>query len=93
MRAWLIKEGVEGHAVKFEGLVSTPKIEKKVIKEEVMYFEEDVEIDPVGKFGCGPNQKSIGGDWARKGYYGFKLPENKSGYKLILIHSNDIEIG
>jgi len=92
MRAWLIKEGVIAQAVKFNGLAS-PTIENKIIKEEVMYFEEDVAIDPIGKFGCGPQYNTIGGQWARKGFYGFKLPENKSGYDILLVHTNDIVIG
>jgi hypothetical protein len=92
MRAWLIKEGVEVIAVKFNGLAQ-PTFTKKEMKKEVMYFEEDVAIDPIGKFGCGPQYNTIGGDWARKGFYGFKLPENKSGYEIILVHTNDIIVG
>lgn len=92
MRAWIVKEGVKAQAVKFNGL-QNPKIESKVIKKEVMYFEEDVAIDPIGKFGCGPQySKTIGGDWARKGFYGFKLPNNKSGWDIMLVHANDIEV-
>lgn len=92
MRAWLINEKVKGYAVKFNGYGS-PTIEDKVLKKEVMYFEEDVRIDPVGKFGCGPQHNTIGGTWARKGFYGFQLPGNKSGFELLLVHASDIIIG
>jgi hypothetical protein len=92
MRAWLIKKGTKGHAVKFNG-VGSPNIDAKTLKEETYYFEEDVAVDPIGKFGCGPGHNTIGGDWARKGFYGFKLPKNKSGYDILLVHSTDIIIG
>lgn len=92
MRAWLLKEGTEVIAVNFKGY-GAPQLDKKVLKEEVMYFEEDIAIDPIGKLGCGPGDITIGGDWAKKGFYGFKLPENKSGYSIMLAHSNDIQIG
>lgn len=91
MRAWLVEKGTNAIAVKFNGLATIT--DKKVIKKEVMYFEEDIAIDPIGTFGCGPQQKTIGGQWASKGFYGFKLPENASGYTLLLVHTNDIIMG
>jgi hypothetical protein len=92
MRAFLIAEGTKVKAIKFNGLAQ-PQIEEKVIKEETMYFLEDIAIDPIGKVDCGPQHNTIGGDWARKGFYGFKLPANKSGYDIILVHSNEVEVG
>jgi hypothetical protein len=91
MRAFVIEEGTRVNAIKFNGLAQ-PQIDEKVIKEQTLYFLEDIVIDPVGKIGCGPQYMTIGGDWARKGYYGFQLPKNKSGYDIILVHSSDITV-
>ena len=57
-----------------------------------MYFIEDIGVDPLGKVGSGPNDNTIGGQWARQGLYGFMLPENTKGYELMLVHGADIEL-
>ena len=93
MRAWLVKEGTKVISVKISGLAQ-PKMKEQTIKKETMYFEEDVVIDPVGKFGVGPqHQATIGGKFAKQGYYGFKIPNNKEGWDTLLVHVNNIIVG
>ncbi|WAB25108.1 hypothetical protein M3_0157 [Lysinibacillus phage vB_LfM_LysYB1] len=92
MKAFVLEVGTKAKAVKFNGL-QQPVIEDKVIKKETMYFLEDLQVDPIGKHGAGPQHNTIGGDWARKGYYGFQLPKNSKGYDLLLVHSNDVIVG
>lgn len=91
MRAFIIKEGTEVIAVNFKKS-SSATLDKKIVKKETMYFLEDIGVDPIGKVGVGPNHNSIGGRWARQGYYGFKLPENSQGYELMLVHDSDLVI-
>jgi len=91
VRAFLVKKGTEVTAVNFKQS-SSSKLDKKVIKRDTMYFIEDIGVDPLGKVGAGPNSNTIGGQWARQGLYGFKLPENTQGYELMLVHGADIEV-
>jgi len=58
-------------------------------KKEHLFFAEDVRIDPLGIIGCGPQYKStIGGDFARKGYYAFERDGN-----ILIVHQNYVECG
>lgn len=91
MKVWIVKEGTDAKAVIFSGYGS-PTIVDTVIKEETLYFEEDIAIDPLGKFGASPQHNTIGGDLAKKGYYGFKLPKNSKGYEVVLVHSIDVDV-
>lgn len=91
MRAFVVKKGTEVFAAGFKKS-SSVVLDKKITKEDKMYFIEDIGVDPIGKVGTGPNHNSIGGQWAREGYYGFKLPQNTQGYELMLVHDADLEI-
>lgn len=92
MKAFIVKQGTKVQAVIFNSYGSAPTIEKKEMKKDVMYFSEDICIDPLGKLGAGPQSNTIGGSWAKMGFYGFELPENSKGYKIMLVHANDVEI-
>ena len=63
------------------------KTEVKTTKKEANYFLEDIGIDPIKP---GPCIKTIGWDYATRGYYGFKLNGNE--WDMMLVHSNDVEV-
>lgn len=88
------------HAVALKmvnGIVTTEHV---TLKRDVMYFEEDVMIDPLGRMGVNADGSSIGtlsdrtvgGAYQSRGYYGFKLPKNRKGYQGIFIHTSNLEI-
>lgn len=86
-----IKKGVEV-------LVMSEKNKKqpmtlKTIKADRFYGKESILIDPVGKLGYHKESfGSIGGQFARAGFYGIKLPKNRFGYDYMLIHEKDIQV-
>lgn len=88
----LVKKGTEVLAVNYDkNALST--IVKKVIKKDIMYFRDDIQIDPVGEIGSNRDDLStIGGQFARDGFYGVSLPKNKTGYKTMLVHMSDVYV-
>jgi hypothetical protein len=41
---------------------------------ELMFFAEDIRVDPVGQLGQNQNPGTRGGCWERTGWYGFACP-------------------
>lgn len=91
MRAFMVNEGIPVYAVNFSQPLK-PVLDKKVTKKKELYFIEDVQVDPIGSVGIGPNDNSIGSSWASEGFYGFQLPNNNQGYDLMLVHTADLEV-
>lgn len=67
----VIKEGKEWYGSNFVD---------HVCKQDNMFFTEDIRIDPVGILGPCKNGVTVGGSWAKAGWYGF---ENK-GYVMMV---------
>lgn len=76
-KALVIKDGKEWRGDNFHDYVTTKNL---------MFFREEIAVDPVGSLGaCRHHAVTIGGDIARKGYYGFR----RDGY-VLLVHFNDV---
>lgn len=92
MKAFIIEKGTEVIAINYKKDASS-SMDKKVMKDNIMYFIEDIKIDPVGMIGSHKGDLStIDGQFARGGFYGFKLPVNKSGYETVLVHMSDVTV-
>lgn len=89
MKNFLIKQNTEVLAVSYSKEAPS-SIEAKKTNKEVIYSLEDVQVDPVGKLGSHKESVSLGGQFARDGFYGFKLPNNKKGYETMLVHQSDV---
>lgn len=89
MTKFLIKEGTEVLAINYTDN-NKPSIAPKIIKKDVVYDSKRVQVDPVGKLGAHKESLSLGGQFARDGFYGFYLPENDDNYTTMLVHMNDV---
>ena len=58
----VIREGKEWHGSNFKAHTTT---------KDLMFFAEDIVIDPLGHIGPSPNGVTVGGTWAKAGWYGF----------------------
>lgn len=61
------------------------------------FFEvEDIRIDPMGHVGVGPQYfKTVGGVWAKLGYYGFKImasPTSEVEWGTMLVYRGAVEV-
>lgn len=87
----LIKQGVEVIVVS-NGNKKRPMI-SKTMKVDKVYSNESIIIDPVGTLG---NHKgtvgNLGGQFARDGFYGVKMPSNRFGYSYMLVHMSDVTV-
>lgn len=92
MTTYLIKKGTEVLAINYKDN-DKQSIVLKIIKRDVTYTSEDVQVDPVGNLGANKRSLSLGGQFARNGFYGFKLPLNKSNYETMLVHKDDVIVG
>jgi hypothetical protein len=85
MRAFEIKEGTEVLVHDNEsGWDPHYLTEKHTTKRDLIFFEEDVEIDPLGKMGIGPFGVTVGAMYAENGCYGFKY----KNFTIITHHCN-----
>lgn len=89
MTNFLIKQNTEVLAVNYKDNKSS-SIDLKTIKKDVVYSLGDVQVDPVGKLGNHKESVSLGGQFARDGFYGFKLPKNDKNYETMLVHMSDV---
>lgn len=87
MRAFQIRRGTEIQVMKLDG-----SVEAKTMKRDELYEIEDVVIDPLGHVGQGPQDKSIGGEYARGGFYGFNLPANRAGYMVLITKVENVRV-
>lgn len=90
MKAFIIEKGTPIFSVKMNGR-AIPVIEEQVMKEQKLYFLEDITVDPIGKHGLSHDNKLVS-RFANEGYYGFKLSENSKGFDFILVSSQYIEV-
>jgi hypothetical protein len=77
MRAYVIKAGTEVKMVPKDTYASFGFLNIVDYKTQVekMFFTEDIVIDPLGHVGSGPGEKTVGGQWAENGWYGFALAD------------------
>ena len=73
----VIKDGREWHGDNFKDHTAT---------KDLLFFAEDIVIDPIGKLGPAPNGVTVGGAWAKAGWYGFK----RDGWVLMVPFSDVI---
>ena len=84
MKGFLLKKGTPIIAAKRNsdgGL----DVEPKIIKKDVMYFLEDLVIDPLY-----PSDNPSERHYAQRGFYGFHLTGRTKGYDLIICHNTNI---
>lgn len=62
------------------------------LNREVMFFEEDVTVDPLARMSDRISTRLIGGHLQSQGFYGFRLKPNSKGYTTIFIHAGHMEI-
>lgn len=92
MRMFTIKAGQSYIRANFTptGLV---QYEAKVLPTDVNYFLEQLRVDPLGHVGCGPqNSKTIGGEWAARGFYGFGQHEVLSTGDILKYRNEPIDL-
>lgn len=89
MPKFLIKKGTEILAINYKDK-DKQSIVIKTIKKDVVYFAKDVQVDPVGNLGNNKNSITLGGQFARNGFYGFFLPKNENNYDTMLVHQDDV---
>lgn len=88
MRMFIIPKGTACLVHKDDPGALNYKTEPHTTKEENSFFREDIVIDPVGELGAHRGlPKTIGGDFAKRGYYGFK----RDSWTLI-VHMNDVTV-
>lgn len=63
---------------------------QKTTNKQSTYSIEDIIVDPMGRVGIGPDKDHPYAAWARDGFYGFRLPKNKRGYEMMLVHDRDL---
>lgn len=84
MKGFLLEKGTPVIAAKRKE-DGTLEVEPKVIKKEIMYFLEDLIIDPLH-----PSDNPCEKHYAQHGFYGFQLTGRTKGYDLIICHSSNI---
>lgn len=89
MGMFLVPEGTKVKVIKDGQEWYSNNFKDHVTKETNVFDKSELTIDPTGisKVACTPNQKVIGGEWAKNGWYGFLkngwymlVPENKVQY-------------
>lgn len=63
------------------------QVEPKVLKEDKMYFLEDLALDPLNPTGNADEKH-----YTDRGFYGFKLPNNSQNYTVLICHNKYIQI-
>lgn len=103
MKAFIIEAGTEVKMIPVEtysggGFMA---LRDYTTKAEKMFFVEDVIVDPIGSVGSGPSEKTVGGVWAKAGWYGFALadperyPKGEPGAKWygVLVPGDKVVVG
>lgn len=89
-----VKEGARVKVVKWDRN-SFPQIYERNTKRFSVYDIEDLAVDPTGvsrhHASIPQHTTTVGGDWAAKGYYGFRLPKNAAGWDIMLVSPQDVE--
>ena len=89
MRAFIVPQGTEARYIK-EGPGQEWHIAENWTKRptccEHVFFTEELALDPVGQLGCRRGY-TIGGDYERKGYYGF----TRDGWVMV-VHASYVTV-
>jgi hypothetical protein len=85
MRAFLVPQGTKVWVQQGQEW----SLSQQTTEADVLYFEEDVDIDPLGKY-APIYPKTVGGDLAKRGYYGFR--QIKPRGKLVIAHTSQIQV-
>ena len=92
MGMFLIKKGTPVRIVDFSRVNYPGSIVKLITTKDIVFGKEDLTIDPTGiawKYTAVPqNVKTIGGDYAKKGYYGFNYEKH-----TMLVASSYVKYG
>jgi hypothetical protein len=91
MKRFCVKRDAKARIIK-DGLHRGDKaiIEDYVTKKISVFSEDEVIVDPIGKLGLhGPLSPTVGGDFAREGYYGFQKAAHTA---ILIIHRNQVEL-
>ena len=73
MIALEVKKGTDGLVIKDGKEWVAPNFTNHTTTKDLLFFAEDIRIDPLGKVGCGPQDcVTIGGVYAAGGWYGFE---------------------
>jgi len=81
MRAFEVKKGTKCSVIKDGAEWTSNHFKPFTTTKDLLFFVEEIAIDPAGIVGCGPQHKNvIGGAWAAGGYYGFR----RDGYCLMV---------
>lgn len=86
MKGFLMKKGTPVLAAK-RNRKGELEVEPKVLKEDKMYFLEDLVVDPLNPTG-NEDEKH----YTDRGFYGFRLPTNSQGFTVLICHSQYIQI-
>lgn len=94
MKAFIVPEGVKVAVIKKGKEWYDDNFEHKVTNKESMFFVEDITVDPVGRLGIHRGfVNTVGGMYAKDGFYGFSLSANSQNYETMLVHASDVEVG
>lgn len=83
MRGFIVKAGEQVKVIKNGKEWYTENFIDHVTKNETCFFLEEIRVDPLGNVAHGPDDHTIGGLFAQKGYYGFE----RDGWILLIAHS------
>ena len=95
MIAFMIAKGTPINAVK-NGEWMGNYFEPRTTTKDLMFFLEDLRIDPLGAgrtLACAPGDVTIGGAWARAGFYGFAVTDPTHRYAMILVSHQYVKVG
>ena len=86
MLALNVAKGTKGLVIKDGKEWVAPNFITHTTTRDLMFFVEDIRIDPLGHVGCGPQDvATIGGAYAKGGWYGFE----RDGY-ILLVGADDV---
>ena len=85
MIALNVKQGTKGKVIKTGVEWRGDNFVEHTTTRDLMFFAEDIRIDPTGNIGPHPQGVTIGGAYARAGYYGFE----RDGY-ILLVAAHDV---
>jgi len=71
MIALEVKKGTKGKVIKEGKEWHGSNIKDHTTTKDLLFFAEDIRIDPLGNLGPDPNGVTIGGAYAKAGWYGF----------------------
>lgn len=92
MKLFKVPAGTQARALRESGS-GIVTVEEVVLKAEAIYEIEEIAVDPIGNVGDVRLQdQAIGGDYARAGWYGFRLPRNDRGFRTLLVPMSSVEV-